>query len=90
MVAVLLEEENDYSTNIKRGIMKKILKVFRRMAREMFYLGWTLAGTGLVLITLSSSTLTQGIYISVAGLAFHLVGVVLDYLDDEGNDENVK
>ena len=67
--------------------MKNIIKVtvgaVRRMGREMLYLGWTLAGTGLVLITLSSTTLTQGIYISLAGLALHLMGTVLDYVDDE-------
>lgn len=67
--------------------MKNIIKVtvgaIRRMGREMLYLGWTLAGTGLVLITLSSTTLQQGIYISLAGLALHLMGTVLDYVDDE-------
>ncbi len=67
--------------------MKNIIKVtvgaVRRMGREMLYLGWTLAGTGLVLITLSSTTLQQGIYISLAGLALHLMGTVLDYVDDE-------
>jgi len=32
---------------------------------------------------LSSTTLRQGIYISLAGLALHLLGTVLDYVDDE-------
>jgi hypothetical protein len=72
--------------------MKNIIKVtvgaVRRMGREMLYLGWTLAGTGLVLITLSSTTLTQGIYISLAGLALHLMGTVLDYVDDERENES--
>lgn len=68
----------------------KIFKVLKRMCREMFYLGWTLAGTGLVLITLSSTTLAQGIAISVVGLLLHLLGVLLDYVDDEGKNETDK
>lgn len=72
--------------------MKNIIKVtvgaVRRMGRELLYLGWTLAGTGLVLITLSSTTLRQGIYISLAGLALHLMGTVLDYVDDERENES--
>lgn len=59
-----------------------------RLIREIFYLSWTLAGTGLVLITLSSTTLKQGIYISLAGLALHLIGTVIDYVRDERDDED--
>ena len=59
-----------------------------RLIREIFSLSWTLAGTGLVLITLSATTLKQGIYISFAGLALHLFGTVLDYLDDERSDDS--
>lgn len=59
-----------------------------RLIREIFYLSWTLAGTGLVLITLSSTTLKQGIYISLAGLALHLIGIVIDYVRDEGDNED--
>jgi hypothetical protein len=66
-----------------KNIIKLTVGAVRRMGREMLYLGWTLAGTGLVLITLSSTTLRQGIYISIAGLALHLLGTVLDYVDDE-------
>lgn len=73
-----------------RTIFKTIIGSLRRIVREIFYLGWTLAGTGLVLITLSSTTLKQGIYISVAGLALHLVGTVLDYVDDERSDDSDK
>ena len=68
--------------------IKLAIGAVRRMGREMLYLGWTLAGTGLVLITLSSTTLRQGIYISSVGLALHLVGTVLDYLDDERSDDS--
>ena len=71
-----------------KNIIKVLVGAVRRMGREMLYLGWTLAGTGLVLITLSSTTLTQGIYISLAGLALHLMGTVLDYVDDERENES--
>jgi len=71
-----------------KNIIKIVVGAVRRMGREMLYLGWTLAGTGLVLITLSSTTLRQGIYISLAGLALHLMGTVLDYLDDERENES--
>ena len=70
-----------------KNIIKLAVGAVRRMGREMLYLGWTLAGTGLVLITLSSTTLKQGIYISLAGLALHLMGTVLDYVDDERDDD---
>jgi hypothetical protein len=71
-----------------KNIIKLTVGAVRRMGREMLYLGWTLAGTGLVLITLSSTTLQQGIYISLAGLALHLLGTVLDYVDDERENES--
>jgi hypothetical protein len=73
--------------NKVKSIGKLIIGGLRRVFREFAYLGWTLAGTGLVLITLSSTTLRQGIYISFAGLALHLIGTILDYIDDEREDE---
>jgi hypothetical protein len=58
--------------------------MFSRLGREILYLSWTLAGTGLVLITLSSSTLKAGIIISCIALATHLIGVAIDhYIDNE-------
>ena len=48
----------------------------KKLVREILALSWTLAGTGLVLITLAGSTRRMGIYISVFALALHLVGVV--------------
>ena len=68
-------------------MIRNVIGVIRRMGREMLYLGWTLAGTGLVLVTLSSTTLQKGIFISGAGLGLHLLGTVLDYIDDEKNDD---
>jgi len=44
---------------------------------EMTGLAWTLAGTGLVLITLTGSTRRLGIIISVVGLVINLVAVAL-------------
>jgi hypothetical protein len=40
--------------------------------KELKGLIWTLAGTGLVLITLSGSTRTTGIWISVAAIVLSL------------------
>lgn len=74
--------------NKVKSIGKMTIGGLRRVFREFAYLGWTLAGTGLVLITLSSTTLKQGIYISFAGLALHLIGTILDYIDDEREDES--
>ena len=74
--------------NKVKSIGQMIIGGLRRVFREFAYLGWTLAGTGLVLITLSSTTLTQGIYISFAGLALHLTGTILDYVDDERENES--
>jgi hypothetical protein len=50
--------------------------MFAKFIREMSSLAWTLGGTGLVLITLSGSTRTLGIWISVASLLVHLAGVL--------------
>lgn len=42
---------------------------------EITGLAWTLAGTGLVLITLTGSTRRLGIIISVVGLVVNLIAV---------------
>jgi len=51
---------------------------------EVKALTWTLAGTGIVLITLSGSTLKWGIWITVAALGLYL-GVTA--LTEEGKDD---
>ncbi len=56
-----------------------MMSYLKRLLKECFTLGFTLAGTGLVLITLSSSLLKQGIIISIAGLVMHLIGTALDH-----------
>lgn len=52
-----------------------------RIWNEFHALVWTLAGTGLVLITLSGQTRTLGLWIS--GIA-----VVLHFLGTLGKDDN--
>jgi len=48
-----------------------------KFLNEVSGLIWTLAGTGLVLITLSGSTKTLGIAISAFALVLHIITVVL-------------
>ena len=45
----------------------------KKFWNEIHGLTWTLAGTGMVLITLSGKTLKWGIWITLAGLAVHFV-----------------
>jgi hypothetical protein len=54
--------------------MKKLIKEFHALA-------WTIAGTGLVLITLSGETRDLAIWISAAALAVHLFGVLISKED---------
>ncbi len=62
------------------------MSYLKRLLKECFTLGFTLAGTGLVLITLSSSLLKQGIIISIAGLVMHLVGTAIDHRSFKKNE----
>lgn len=55
----------------------------RRFADEVNALLWTVAGTGLVLITLSGDTRKWGVVISVAALAVHLVVALIAPRDEE-------
>ena len=58
----------------------------KRLAKELLYLAFTLAGVGLVLITLTDQVLRWAIYISVISLIMHLAGVAIDYRQDDNND----
>ena len=58
----------------------------KRLAKELLYLAFTLAGIGLVLITLTDQVLRWAIYISVISLVMHLAGVAIDYREDNNND----
>jgi len=60
--------------------------VVKRLAKELLYLAFTLAGIGLVLITLTDQVLRWAIYISVISLVMHLAGVAIDYREDNNND----
>jgi hypothetical protein len=57
--------------------------MLKKILGELSSLGWTLAGTGLVLITLSGSTQKWGIYMSIAALVIHIVGFAANAGDDE-------
>jgi hypothetical protein len=47
-------------------------KIWKRIVKEAYGLAWTLAGTGLVLITLTGSIRDWGILISLIALAVHI------------------
>lgn len=64
------------------------MKKLKALANETTALAWTLGGTGLVLITLSGETLKYGIWISVASLALHFVGVIFSSDDDDEENTN--
>lgn len=57
--------------------------MLKKLLGETSALAWTLGGTALVLITLSGTTRTIGVWISVASLAAHLAGVALSGKDSE-------
>jgi len=56
--------------------------MIKKLLSETSALAWTLGGTGLVLITLSGTTRTLGIWISVISLIGHFVGVVTNKEDE--------
>ncbi len=60
--------------------------MIKRLARELLYLSMTLAGVGLVLITLTDQVLEWAIWISAISLVTHLAGVAIDYWEDRKND----
>ena len=61
--------------------------MLKRLAKELLYLAFTLAGVGLVLITLTDQVLRWAIYISVISLVMHLAGVAIDYREDNNNND---
>mgnify|MGYP003115876799 FL=1 len=67
---------------------RKEVSMIKRLVRELYYTSWTLGGTLLVLITLSSATLRQGIYISIAAFVLHMLGVAVDYRYDKRNQDD--
>jgi hypothetical protein len=49
----------------------------KKIVSEIHGLTWTLAGTGMVLITLSGSTRTLGIQITLAAIIVHVIGSII-------------
>jgi hypothetical protein len=60
--------------------------MLKRLTKEIFYLSWTLAGTALVLITFNNDLLRMGIWISVAALVCHMVGVAIEHKEEREED----
>ena len=57
--------------------------MIKRLAKELLFSAFTLAGVGLVLITLTDQVLRWAIYISAISLFMHLAGVAIDYYEEE-------
>ena len=53
------------------------MKYLKKLVNEGHSLVWTLAGTALVLITLSGDTKTKGLWISGGALFIHIGGILL-------------
>ena len=66
--------------------MKKVFSLVKRKIVQLWFelgdLSWTLAGTGLVLITLSGDTLKWGLYMSISALVIHLLVIISSSGDD--------
>ena len=58
------------------------MKFLKRLIQETTMIGWTIGGTGLVLITLSGETREYGIWISIASFVVHMVGVLINWDND--------
>ena len=56
-----------------------MIKFLKKFLQETTMLGWTIGGTGLVLITLSGETREFGIYISIASFIVHMFGVLINW-----------
>lgn len=59
------------------------MKAIKKLIAETYGLIWTLAGTALVLITLSGKVQTYALWISGFALLAHLIGV---FIKKEQND----
>jgi|GEM_PF-2566208 hypothetical protein len=62
--------------------LPKVWGKIKQLWGEMGDLSWTLAGTGLVLITLSGDTLKWGIWMSVTALTIQLAVILSSKTDD--------
>jgi hypothetical protein len=59
--------------------------MLKKIIKEAGSLSWTLAGTALVLITLSGDIQNQALWISGAALVVHLVSVIVAGDDEENS-----
>jgi len=64
--------------------MKNLIK---RFFKESYALIWTIAGTALVLITMSGDVLRYAIWISGIGLAAHFLGLLFIKEDDDESSD---
>lgn len=58
------------------------MNFFKKLWDELTALSWTIAGTVLVLVTLSGATQKIGFWISVIALVVHLFGVFIRFSDE--------
>jgi len=83
---VLLAVQVNLHPEVGGNEMKKAFGLIKRKVIQLWFelgdLSWTLAGTGLVLITLSGDTLKWGMYMSGAALAIHLLVLISSSGDD--------
>lgn len=57
--------------------------VIKKIIDEVYNQAWTIAGTILVLITLSGKIQTWGIWIGIITLLIHLVGAIVKRVTDD-------
>jgi len=58
-------------------------KVMKKIIDEIYNQAWTIAGTILVLITLSGDIQTWGIWIGSITLAIHLIGSIIKRVNSD-------
>lgn len=57
--------------------------VIKKIIDEVYNQAWTIAGTILVLITLSGKIQTWGIWIGIITLLIHLIGAIVKRVTDD-------
>ena len=58
--------------------------MFKKFIKESYGLVWTVAGTGMVLITLSGSVLQKAVWITGIALGVHYIGAI--FSKEESDD----
>jgi hypothetical protein len=62
------------------------MKFLKKLWAELTALSWTIAGTVLVLVTLSGPTQMIGFWISVIALIVHLFGVFIKFSEEDNTE----